>query len=135
LKTWILWKTAKLYELCETLGLRWIGLWNVCVYATAFICDLCIYFVEAFELVLIWLLYNLENDKTIRTLEIWVFVGFWPMKRKCTHYCTYMWFVCILGWGVWIHLLWFWRIYRKMLVFINLAELCQTNVLWSDNSW
>jgi len=28
-----------------------IGLWNVYVYATALICELCIYLVEAFELV------------------------------------------------------------------------------------
>ena len=65
LKTWILWKTAKWYELCETLGLSWIGLWDVCVYATALIIDLCVHLVEAFKLVWIALSYNLGNDKTI----------------------------------------------------------------------
>jgi len=64
MKTWILWKTAKWYELCETLGLMWI--------------------------------------------------------------------VYIFSWGVWICLLWFWRICQKMLVFTNLDELCQINTLWQD---
>ena len=51
MKTWIVWKAVKWYELCETLRLMWIGLWNVYVYTTALICELCIYSVEAFEFV------------------------------------------------------------------------------------
>jgi len=67
--------------------LRWIlkfiviGLWNVYVYATALIFELCIYTVEAFEF------------------------GYFDFSG----------------------------IIRKMLIFINLDEPCQTNDLWSDN--
>jgi len=38
-------------ELCEISDFIGIGLWNVYVYVTALICELCIYSVEAFELV------------------------------------------------------------------------------------
>jgi len=43
LKTLVLWETVKRDELCETLKLISIVLWNTYVYATALICDLCIY--------------------------------------------------------------------------------------------
>ena len=134
MKTWILWKTAKWYELCESLGLKRIGLWYVNAYPTALICDLCVFLVEAFELVRFVLSDNLgneRNDTNLRNLNI---CRLGPMKRMCTHYCTYIWFMCILDWGVWICLLLFWRICRKMLVFINVDGLCQTSVVWSDNS-
>jgi len=33
------WKMIKRYELCEILGLMWIGLWYLYAYATVFICE------------------------------------------------------------------------------------------------
>jgi len=39
----------------------------------------------------------------------------WPMERLGICYCTRVWIMYILGWGVWTCLLLFWRIYRKML--------------------
>jgi len=44
-------KMTKWGELRWILGFISIGLWNVYVYATVLICELCIYSVEAFELV------------------------------------------------------------------------------------
>ena len=133
MKTWIFWKTVKWYDFCETLGLGWIGLWDVYVYITALICDLGVYLVEAFKLVWFVLLNNLGNERNDTNLRYFGICWYWPMKCICIRYCTYMWFVCILDWGAWICLLWLWRICREMLVFINSDELCQTNVLWSDS--
>jgi len=50
LKNGILLKMIKQYELRRFLELFGIGLWYVYVYATALICELCIYLVEAVEL-------------------------------------------------------------------------------------
>jgi len=44
-------KMAKRYELCEILEFIGIDLWNEYLYATALKFELCIYSVEAFELV------------------------------------------------------------------------------------
>ena len=60
LKTWTLWKTVKWYELCKTLKFKWIGLWYVDVYTTAFICDLCIHLVEASQRLWFGLWHNME---------------------------------------------------------------------------
>jgi len=43
-------KMTKRYELCEILEFIMIVQWNVYVYVTALICELCIYSVETFEL-------------------------------------------------------------------------------------
>ena len=81
METWILWKIVKWYELCETLELRWIGLWNVCIYTTALICDLCIYLVEVFDFVWFVLSDNLENERNDTNLKIWSNCWLLPMKR------------------------------------------------------
>lgn len=133
MKTWILWKTAKRYELCETLGLMWIRLWTVYVYAAAFICDLCVYFVETFELVWLVLLNTLENDINDTNLGNFGICRHWPMKRICIRYCTHMQLVCILSWDTWTCLLELWWNDRKMLVFENIGEPCQNRTLWPDN--
>jgi len=39
----------------------------------------------------------------------------WPMIRICICYCTHMWIVYVLGWGIWTWLLRFWWNNRKML--------------------
>jgi len=133
LKRWILWKTEKRYELCETLGLMWIVLWNVYVYATTLICDLCVQLVEAFRFVWLVFLNNLENDRNDTNLVNFGICRHWPMKRICIHYWTHMWLVCIHGWGTWTCLLEFWWNDQKMLVFANIGEPCQNRTLWPDN--
>jgi len=50
-KVGFFWKMTNWDELCEISDFIGIGLWNVYVYVTALICELCIYSVEAFELV------------------------------------------------------------------------------------
>ncbi len=51
MKIGILLKVIKWEKLCEISKSIGIGLWYVHVYATALICELCIYSVAAFELV------------------------------------------------------------------------------------
>jgi len=46
----LFWKVITWDELRRILKIILIGLWNVYVYATALICELCVYLVETFEL-------------------------------------------------------------------------------------
>ena len=80
LKMEFFWKMIKWDELRWILEFIGIGSWYIYVYATALICELWMYLVEAFEL------------------------GYFDFG------------------GI-----------KKMLVFINIDELCQINTLWSIN--
>jgi len=57
-----LWNLVKWYELCKTLEFKWFELWDVDLYTTALICDLCIYLVEVSKRVWFVLSDNLENE-------------------------------------------------------------------------